>query len=81
MARKPGTKPAPKPKVVKEIKNYLNQKQLDEFSELLRNVPISVKDKELVAQAFCDHFEVKEKDRFLHNVNPEEHPTWIEVAI
>lgn len=50
------------------VKNYFNQEQLDQFSAMLRGLPIPVGDKEIVARAFADTFDVKEKERLLAGV-------------
>lgn len=61
-------KPGTKERTRVEVRNFFNQEQLDEFAELLRSLPISVTDKQIVARSFADKFEVKEKERLVAGV-------------
>lgn len=58
------------------VKNFFNQEQLDAFAELLGSLTIAKMDAEVVGKAFCDYFNVKEKDRFLAKINPEAVEQW-----
>ncbi len=77
MMRKP--KVRVEEKFVKVTKNEFNQAQLDAFADLLHDLYMSVSDKEYVARTFCEHFGVKQKERFMEHVNPDQQPMWEQV--